>query len=70
MADGAALPGSTRLIRVLACMMFFMFAMTTDAVGSIIPSLIDEFGLSLSAASAFHYVPMIATALHCPGPPA
>lgn len=63
MADGAALPGSTRLIRVLACMMFFMFAMTTDAVGSIIPSLIDEFGLSLSAASAFHYVPMIAIAL-------
>ena len=51
------------LIRVLTCMMFFMFAMTTDAVGSIIPSLIDEFGLSLSAASAFHYVPMIAIAL-------
>lgn len=44
-------------------MMFFMFAMTTDAVGSIIPSLIDEFGLSLSAASAFHYVPMAAIAL-------
>jgi len=54
---------STGLIRVLTCMMFFMFAMTTDAVGSIIPSLIDEFDLSLSAASAFHYVPMIAIAL-------
>ncbi|OGT78324.1 MAG: MFS transporter [Gammaproteobacteria bacterium RIFCSPLOWO2_02_FULL_56_15] len=54
---------NTKLIRVLACMMFFMFAMTTDAVGSIIPSLIDEFGLSLSAASAFHYVPMVAIAL-------
>lgn len=54
---------STGLIKVLTCMMFFMFAMTTDAVGSIIPSLIDEFGLSLSAASAFHYVPMIAIAL-------
>jgi len=54
---------NTGLIRALTCMMFFMFAMTTDAVGSIIPSLIDEFGLSLSAASAFHYVPMAAIAL-------
>lgn len=53
----------TKLIRVITCMMFFMFAMTTDAVGSIIPSLIDEFSLSLSAASAFHYVPMIAIAV-------
>ena len=50
------------LIKTLTCMMFFMFAMTTDAVGSIIPTLIEEFGLSLSAASAFHYVPMVAIA--------
>jgi len=63
MAENAVLPRSTRLIRVLTCMMFFMFAMTTDAVGSIIPALVAEFGLSLSAASAFHYVPMIAIAL-------
>lgn len=62
MADSTALPASGRLVRVLTCMMFFMFAMTTDAVGSIIPALIDEFGLSLSAASAFHYVPMVAIA--------
>lgn len=54
---------NTLLIRLLTCMMFFMFAMTTDAVGSIIPSLIDEFDLSLSAAGAFHYVPMAAIAL-------
>ncbi len=54
---------NTGPIKVLTCMMFFMFAMTTDAVGSIIPSLIDEFSLSLSAASAFHYVPMAAIAL-------
>lgn len=60
-ADTAA--ASARLIKVLTCMMFFMFAMTTDAVGSIIPALIEEFGLSLSAASAFHYVPMVAIAL-------
>jgi len=50
------------LIKALTCMMFFTFAMTTDAVGSIIPTLLDEFALSLSAASAFHYVPMIAIA--------
>jgi len=50
------------LIRALTCTMFFTFAMTTDAVGSIIPTLLDEFALSLRAASAFHYVPMIAIA--------
>jgi len=43
-------------------MMFFTFAMTTDAVGSVIPTLLAEFRLSLRAASAFHYVPMIAIA--------
>lgn len=50
-------------LKALTCMMFFTFAMTTDAVGSIIPTLLVEFELSLSAASAFHYVPMIAIAL-------
>jgi MFS transporter, DHA1 family, quinolone resistance protein len=63
MNDQAQPQQSTQVIQVLTCMMFFMFAMTTDAVGSIIPSLIDEFNLSLSAASAFHYVPMVAIAL-------
>ena len=51
------------LIKALTCMMFFTFAMTTDAVGSIIPTLLEEFELSLRAASAFHYVPMIAIAV-------
>jgi DHA1 family quinolone resistance protein-like MFS transporter len=50
------------LIKALTCTMFFTFAMTTDAVGSIIPTLLDEFELSLRAASAFHYAPMIAIA--------
>jgi fucose permease len=49
-------------IKALTCMMFFTFAMTTDAVGSVIPTLLEEFHLSLAAASAFHYVPMIAIA--------
>ena len=51
------------LIKALTCMMFFTFAMTTDAVGSIIPTLLTEFDLSLRAASAFHYAPMIAIAV-------
>jgi DHA1 family quinolone resistance protein-like MFS transporter len=51
------------LIKALTCTMFFTFAMTTDAVGSIIPTLLVEFELSLRAASAFHYAPMIAIAV-------
>jgi fucose permease len=51
------------MIKALTCMMFFTFAMTTDAVGSVIPTLLEEFDLSLRAASAFHYVPMIAIAV-------
>ena len=38
------------LIKALTCTMFFTFAMTTDAVGSIIPTLLNEFELSLRAA--------------------
>jgi MFS transporter, DHA1 family, quinolone resistance protein len=50
------------LIRWLTFLMFTMFAMTTDAVGVIIPVIIKEFGLSLTQASAFHYAPMVAIA--------
>jgi fucose permease len=51
------------LIKWLTYLMFLMFAMTSDAVGSVIPKIIEEFKLSLKAASAFHYVPMAAIAL-------
>ena len=51
------------LVRWLTFLMFTLFAMTTDAVGVIIPQIIAEFGLSLTQASAFHYAPMIAIAL-------
>jgi len=44
-------------------MMFFVFAMTSDAVGVIIPELIKVYGLNLTQASAFHYVPMIFIAI-------
>ncbi len=46
------------LLKGLTCLMFMMFAMTSDAVGSVIPHLIKDFGLSLTAAGTFHYVPM------------
>lgn len=51
------------LIRWLTFLMFTMFAMTTDAVGVIIPQIIHEFQLNLTQASAFHYAPMIAIAI-------
>ena len=44
-------------------MMFLIFAMTTDAVGSVIPRIIQEFRLSMTAAGAFHYAPMAAIAV-------
>ena len=50
------------LIKWLTYLMFLMFAMTSDAVGSVIPKVIEEFRLSLKAVSALHYVPMAAIA--------
>lgn len=50
-------------IKWLTYLMFMMFAMTTDSVGTIIPEIIGEFRLSMSAAGAFHYAPMMAIAL-------
>jgi fucose permease len=38
--------------------MFFTFAMTTDAVGDVIPQLIKEHGLSMTAGGAFQYFTM------------
>ncbi|WP_406665379.1 MFS transporter [Gallaecimonas sp. GXIMD1310] len=52
-----------RHIRWLTYLMFMAFAMTTDAVGVVIPQVTKEFGLSLTAAGAIHYAPMIAIAL-------
>ncbi len=49
---------NARLIRWLTCLMFFTFAMTTDAVGSVIPRVIEEFHLTMTAASAFQYATM------------
>lgn len=46
-------------VKWMTCLMFFVFAMTTDAVGVIIPQVVAQFSLSLTEAAAFHYVPMI-----------
>lgn len=47
------------LVKWMTCLMFFVFAMTTDAVGVIIPKVVEQFQLSLTQAAAFHYVPML-----------
>ena len=51
------------VIRWLTFLMFMMFAMTTDSVGVIIPQIVKEFRLSLTAAGAFHYATMTAIAV-------
>jgi fucose permease len=53
---------SASLARLLTCLMFFTFAMTTDAVGSVIPRVIEEYRLSMTAASAFQYATMLGIA--------
>ncbi len=54
---------SLAIIKWLTFLMFMMFAMTTDAVGVIIPEVMKQFDLSMTAAGLMHYMPMIAIAL-------
>lgn len=51
------------VIKWLTYLMFTMFAMTTDAVGVIIPEVMKQFNLSMTAAGLMHYAPMVAIAL-------
>lgn len=51
------------VIRLLTFLMFMMFAMTTDSVGVIIPQIIKDYHLGLTAAGSFHYATMAAIAL-------
>jgi fucose permease len=46
------------VIKWLTFLMFMMFAMTTDAVGVIIPQVIKEFHLKMTVAGAFQYATM------------
>jgi len=52
-----------RGVRALVCLLFLTFAMTSDAVGSVVSQVIGELHLSLTAAGAFQYVPMGAIAV-------
>jgi len=63
MHSASTLPAQARQMRWLTCLMFLIFAMTTDAVGVILPEVIRTYGLSMAAASAFHYGTMLAIAL-------
>ena len=63
MSQQAAPSHNMTVIKGLTFLMFMMFAMTTDSVGVIIPQVIKEFHLSMTAAGAFHYVTMSAIAV-------
>jgi fucose permease len=51
------------VLKTLTYLMFAMFAMTTDSVGLIIPEIIKNFRLSLTAAGTFQYATMAGIAL-------
>lgn len=51
------------VIKALTFVMFMMFAMTTDSVGIIIPEIVRNFHLSLTAAGSFQYATMGGIAL-------
>jgi len=50
-------------IKLLTFLMFTMFAMTTDSVGTIIDEVMKQYTLSNVAAVALHYGPMTAIEL-------
>jgi fucose permease len=58
MAQAQARPGGSTLLKALVFLMFAMFAMTTDSVGTVIPRVIAEFRLGLTAGGAFQYATM------------
>jgi fucose permease len=49
---------SSALLKALVFAMFAMFAMTTDSVGTVIPEVIREFELGLTAGGSFQYATM------------
>ena len=61
--SNTASPDAYRSARVLTYLLFFIFALTTDAVGVVIPEVVKEFDLSLTQAGSFHYATMLAIAL-------
>lgn len=59
--QGSASPST--LLKALVFLMFAMFAMTTDSVGTVIPEIIREFSLGMTAAGSFQYASMAGVAL-------
>jgi MFS family permease len=55
--------GSSALLKALVFAMFAMFAMTTDSVGTVIPEVIREFDLGLTAGGSFQYATMSGIAI-------
>lgn len=55
--------GSSVLLKTLVFTMFAMFAMTTDSVGTVIPEVIREFDLGLTAGGSFQYATMSGIAI-------
>ena len=57
--ESQAEPGSgSTLLKAIVFAMFAMFAMTTDSVGTVIPQVIREFRLGLTAGGSFQYATM------------
>jgi fucose permease len=54
---------TARYLKLLIFLMFAAFAMTTDSVGTVIPEIIREFHLGMTAAGSFHYATMAGIAL-------
>jgi DHA1 family quinolone resistance protein-like MFS transporter len=63
MTNDANIQHGIRMARLLTCLMFFTFAMTTDAVGSVIPRVIEEYGLSRTVASSLQSATMLGIAV-------
>lgn len=59
--------GSPLLLKILVFAMFAMFAMTTDSVGTVIPEVIREFELGLTAGGSFQYATMSGIAISAIG---
>src|SRR5688572_16035445 len=55
--------GKSILLKALVFGMFAMFAMTTDSVGTVIPVVIREFDLGLTAGGSFQYATMSGIAI-------
>ncbi|WP_235913193.1 MFS transporter [Croceibacterium salegens] len=55
--------GGSLVLKALVFAMFAMFAMTTDSVGTVIPEVIREFDLGLTAGGSFQYATMSGIAI-------